>query len=485
MKFTFFPSTHFGLSHLLLPACLLIGSLLVPNVKAQNVGIGTTHPTAMLHVNGTFKLTDGTQGNGKIMVSDNTGKASWQTMTATATGDENVAGVGDWNPCQAPNLTAYQPISGTQSQGFMGRKVAITDSFAFVGISAFDTLSRTNTGIVAVYKLQNNAWVEVQRLVDDTGTNEAYFGWSLAASGQVLVVGAPSETVSGYFHAGSVSVFNYNGGSWSFKKKLKLSAPAPNDNFGWDVDIDGDYLVVGAPTYSGVGRAFVYYKNNGDWQYNSEMPNTYGSSGDAFAQDVAIAGNLVAIGAPFYDVDSTDCGSVFVYLRGPSGYVQTNHLYPDSYGFRRNHYAGFGNSVAMDGNTLVVGIPNFKSYYSVVGGIALYQFNGTNMELLSSYRSDSNTPGDSFGGDVSISGPYCLVSASGSRPLGPTSYGSYRLYKRQGGALYKIAEIVDPVTDGVNSHLYGDIHGSTGRFVLGSPYTNNTVGAIVFGKSKI
>ena len=37
---------------------------------AQNVGIGTTDPQAKLDVNGTFRVTDGTQGAGKILTSD-------------------------------------------------------------------------------------------------------------------------------------------------------------------------------------------------------------------------------------------------------------------------------------------------------------------------------------------------------------------------------------------------------------------------------
>lgn len=48
-------------------------------VNASNkVGIGTNTPDERLHVNGNFKLTDGTQANGYILVSDANGKASWQ-----------------------------------------------------------------------------------------------------------------------------------------------------------------------------------------------------------------------------------------------------------------------------------------------------------------------------------------------------------------------------------------------------------------------
>ncbi len=44
----------------------------------QNVGIGTAYPSAKFHVNGTFKVTDGSQGVGKVLTSDVNGLASWK-----------------------------------------------------------------------------------------------------------------------------------------------------------------------------------------------------------------------------------------------------------------------------------------------------------------------------------------------------------------------------------------------------------------------
>ena len=43
-----------------------------------NIGIGTNSPTAKLHVTGSVKVVDGTQGVGKVLTSDANGFASWQ-----------------------------------------------------------------------------------------------------------------------------------------------------------------------------------------------------------------------------------------------------------------------------------------------------------------------------------------------------------------------------------------------------------------------
>ncbi len=51
-----------------------------------NVGIGTGNPAVSLHVQGNFRLADGTQGAGKLLVSDLNGSASWNTLTGIFSG---------------------------------------------------------------------------------------------------------------------------------------------------------------------------------------------------------------------------------------------------------------------------------------------------------------------------------------------------------------------------------------------------------------
>jgi uncharacterized protein (TIGR02145 family) len=57
--------------------------LFLGNANAQNIGIGTATPDAKLHVNGSFKITNGSQGNGKVLTSDAAGLASWKSALDT------------------------------------------------------------------------------------------------------------------------------------------------------------------------------------------------------------------------------------------------------------------------------------------------------------------------------------------------------------------------------------------------------------------
>ena len=47
--------------------------------SSGEVGIGTTDPAAKLHVNGSFRLSNGTQATGRVLTSDVNGTGTWQT----------------------------------------------------------------------------------------------------------------------------------------------------------------------------------------------------------------------------------------------------------------------------------------------------------------------------------------------------------------------------------------------------------------------
>lgn len=57
-----------------------------------NMGIGTSAPTEKLHVAGSIRMVDGTEGVGKVMVSDATGTASWAAAGALGWGLTGNAG---------------------------------------------------------------------------------------------------------------------------------------------------------------------------------------------------------------------------------------------------------------------------------------------------------------------------------------------------------------------------------------------------------
>ncbi len=84
-----------------------------------NVGIGTTSPGAKLEVNGQIKITDGTQGVGKVLTSDASGLATWQPAAGGITGSGTANYIPKWTGANSLSSTSsiYEDGSGNVGIG--------------------------------------------------------------------------------------------------------------------------------------------------------------------------------------------------------------------------------------------------------------------------------------------------------------------------------------------------------------------------------
>jgi hypothetical protein len=94
----------------------------------------------------------------------------------------------------------------------------------------------------------------------DRSNSEDDFGFSVAISGETVVVGAHGDVDVAQ---GSAYVFVRSGGVWSQQQKLEASDAAAEDDFGFSVAISGETVVVGAPSDDGAagsdqGSAYVF-----------------------------------------------------------------------------------------------------------------------------------------------------------------------------------------------------------------------------------
>src|SRR5262249_44983298 len=151
-----------------------------------------------------------------------------------------------------------------------------------------------------------------------------WFGYSIAVSGDTVVVGAPSEdsNASGIngeqsdnsaYNAGAAYVFVRNGTNWSQQAYLKASNtsgsagfPFTGDEFGYSVAVSGDTVVVGAPfensNATGVnsnqidnsathsGAAYIFVRNGTNWSQQAYLKASNTGEGDWFGSAVAASG---------------------------------------------------------------------------------------------------------------------------------------------------------------------------------------------------
>ena len=79
--------------------------------------------------------------------------------------------------------------------------------------------------------------------------------------------------------------------------ELKASDLIASDTFGVSVAISGTTAVVGTSGTSYVGRAYVFTKSASRWAKVAELKGSDTVAQDAFGSSVAISGNTIVVGA--------------------------------------------------------------------------------------------------------------------------------------------------------------------------------------------
>jgi hypothetical protein len=106
------------------------------------------------------------------------------------------------------------------------------------------------------------------KLTAADGASGDWFGYSVALSGERIVIGAFYDDDNGSA-SGSAYVFEREGGTWQQKQKLTAADGASGDRFGFSVAISGERIVV--TTYGdddkgdNSGSAYVFENTYDDW----------------------------------------------------------------------------------------------------------------------------------------------------------------------------------------------------------------------------
>ena len=275
---------------------------------------------------------------------------------------------------QASELTATATTPGDQ----FGASVAISGNTVVVGAPR----DHFDTGRAYVFTQTTTGWHQAATLVAPGSPAAAlygYFGAAVAVSGSTVVVGAP-----GYDNAaGAAYVYSKQASGWHRTAELVGSGTTAGDDFGLSVAISGDTVVAGAAGHDNdAGAAYVFTKGASGWHQTAELVDPRMQESDTFGDSVAISGKTllvcarlqgyvfdhevswhrVAVLAPTNGYSCDISGSVAVlgffdqdqapvFAKTASGWHRAAVLAQPGTGDQDS----FGLSVAVSGNTVVVG----------------------------------------------------------------------------------------------------------------------------------
>ncbi|MGB7862427.1 MAG: hypothetical protein WCF74_03450 [Candidatus Sulfotelmatobacter sp.] len=187
-------------------------------------------------------------------------------------------------------------------------------------------------------------------------------GATVAISGSVIVLGAP-DTYGGFGTSGTAYLYVEPSGGWTSMQPTADLLVTGYEEYGASVAISGDTVVVGAPLnilLSGFpGAAFVFVKPPGGWATMAPTATLTDSNGsDAFGTTVAIDGDTIVVGAPGSNIGSnTEQGAAYVFVKPSGGWTNMTESakLTDTDGYTQQLFA---NTVAISGSTIVAGTGN-------------------------------------------------------------------------------------------------------------------------------
>ena len=292
-------------------------------------------------------------------------------------------------------------------------------------------------------------------------------------------------------------LFNVNGNpevNIVSESNFTSSVAALDDKVGGSVAIGNNKILVGAKNDgSGIGAAFIY---NNDSTNEIILTPSNGTGGDAFGTTVAIADSKCIVAAPN---QSTFTGSVYVYELDGTGEViitasdsaisnyfgydvaaglnkvvvgtDVEKVYTFNYdGTGQNIIVpsdspdGFGKSVAIGENKIVVGAPATSSN---TGAVYIYDVDGSNeIKIIAS----DATVGDFFGASVAIGEEKIVVGAYGETG----GAGAVYIYDLDGTNEIKVSN-PDPVS---NDRFGWDVTTYNERIIVSAYQDTSSTGAV-------
>ncbi len=363
-------------------------------------------------------------------------------------------------------LRARDGASGDRFGGI----VDISRNIAVVGAVNDDDLG-TDSGSVYVFQRGSRAWHQLAKLNASDGTAFDQFG-TAAISGDTIVVGARLDAPLGA-ESGSAYVFERQGSQWQEMAKLTASDGAIFDQFGQSTAISGDTIVVGAwlddDKGNNSGSAYIFQGSGSNWVEVAKLTPNDGAAEDIFGLRVAIHNHFVIVGSRLDDDLGSDSGAAYIFQRSGQIWMQTAKLTATDGTALDN----FGNSVDIDGDWAVVGAFLDDDLGVDSGSVYVFQRNGSSWLQVTKLTASDGAAGDLFGLDVAVEGDKILVGAIFDDDKGVDS-GSVYIFENSGQDWNQVAKIT--ASNGTQTDNFGTRVGISGdTVVVGAPFGTGRV----------
>jgi MYXO-CTERM domain-containing protein len=213
--------------------------------------------------------------------------------------------------------------------GYFGSAIALSGDRALVAAPQHDIAGPAgNEGAVYVFALTGSTWTEVQKLVASDAESNAFFGTSVALSGDRALIGAAGRGTN----RGAAYAYTWDGDSFADERLLLASDGVAEDVFGASVALEGDRALIGSfgdtvGSSTAQGSAYAYAWNGSAWSNEQQLLAADGAANSWFGYGVALAGDLALVSAPLTDIgQNANKGAAYVFAASSNTWVEQQKL---------------------------------------------------------------------------------------------------------------------------------------------------------------
>lgn len=206
---------------------------------------------------------------------------------------------------------------------------------------------------------------------------------------------------------------------WNHRFVFESPNPVNENYFGFDVALEGDVAAVGDPRNDTLaldaGSVFIYRFDGTNWNQEALLTAPDGARGDQFGLALAMDGNSLAIGAPTHNGSGLNAGAVYLFrFDGKVWNFEQKIVSGDIEPFDQ-----FGSALDLREGALIVGVPFDDDEGSHSGSAYMFRFYAFLSQWLERRKlvPSSLVGGERFGSSVAISENVVLVGAPEANPI--------------------------------------------------------------------
>jgi len=243
-----------------------------------------------------------------------------------------------------------------------------TGVVAVVGVPYSDLNGLTDRGLVYTYRknIITNNWISISIQPSDPAAGDR-FGWSVDVDSALMVIGAPFKAYGNAANAGAWYAYAYNGLNWVQDNETQYAETGSNGAY--SISIWQEKIAIGYPyasTPSNGGVAIRMYSRSGPGTYalfeQISFPSTTIAAGKHLGMALSLHGDYLFTsgaggmmnpgGGQMYS--SGISGTAYLFRKDAAGGYSLMNQYQNVLQYTNDL---FGNAVAIDGSTYVIGSP--------------------------------------------------------------------------------------------------------------------------------